>query len=290
MNACATTNRSGITLMEVLISLGILSVGLASVVALIPAGGSQAKLAMIEDRRAAVSAAALADAVNRGILSPSRWGAAPAEPYSIAVDPLGSATFPSSMTSTTLSGVGPGAAANVVFRWGDDVVYDLSQSEDDPPIPRYMQGSSLRLTEGRFSWMATLVPDVVNGSTSQYYRLSVVTFYNRAIPPDVANPVFDKAIMPDSSSVQLPCTLDTDTFRALFPRGTVVLLSAENQSPVWRKVLMAQPTESAGTVTAVDLALDKPLDFTATMVHTYQGAIGVAEQTVMLEENSPWLQ
>ncbi len=290
MNACATTNRSGITLMEVLISLGILSVGLASVVALIPAGGSQAKLAMIEDRRAAVSAAALADAVNRGILSPSLWGAAPAEPYSIAVDPLGSATFPSSMTSTTLSGVGPGAAADVVFRWGDDVVYDLSQSEDDPPIPRYLQGSSLRLTEGRFSWMATLVPDVVNGSTSQYYRLSVVTFYNRAIPPDVANPVFDKATMPDSASVQLPCTLDADTFRALFPRGTVVLLSAPNKSPVWRKVLMAQPTESAGTVTNVDLALDRPLDFTATTVHTYQGAIGVAEQTVMLEENSPWLQ
>lgn len=291
MNACTTTNRSGITLMEVLISLGILSVGLASVVALIPAGGSQAKLAMIEDRRAAVSSAALADAINRGILNPNLWASAPAEPYSIAVDPLGSASFPSSMTSVTLSGVGPGAAADAVFRWADDVVYDLSQSEDDPPIPRYLGNSSLRLTEGRFSWMATLVPDGVNGTTSQYYRLSVVTFYNRALPPDVANPVFDNATMPDSSSsVRLPCTLDTDTFRALFPRGTVVLLSAVNQSPVWRKVLMAQPTESAGTVTAVDLALDKPLDFTATTVHTYQGAIGVAEQTVMLEENSPWLQ
>ncbi len=290
MNACTTPNRTGITLMEVLISLGILSVGLASVVALIPAGGSQAKLAVIEDRRASLSASALADAINRGILNPNLWSTAPAEPYSIAVDPLGSAAFPSSMTSITLSGVGPGTAADAVFRWADDVVYDSSQTEDDPPIPRYLQGTTLRLSEGRFSWMATLTPDANGGASSQYYKLSVVTFYNRAIPPDTATPVFSNVTMPDSSSAQVPCSLSSETFRALFPRNTVVLLSAPSQRPVWRKVLMAQPTESAGTVTNVDLALDRPLDFTATTVHTYQGAIGVAEQTVMLEENSPWLQ
>jgi type II secretory pathway pseudopilin PulG len=290
MNACTNDNRAGITLMEVLISLGILSIGLASVVSLVPAGGSQAKLAMIEDRRAAVSTSALADAINRGILNPSKWSTVPTEPFVIAVDPLGSAAFPSSMTSVVLAGVAPGNAADAVFRCADDVVYDLSQSEDAPPVPRFFQGTSLRLSEGRFSWMATLTPETNGGTASQYYKLSVITFYNRAIPPDVANPVFENVTMPDPSSAQVPCSLNTDTFRAIFTRGTVVLLSAASQRPVWRKVLMAQPTESAGTVTNIDLALDRPLDFTATTVHTYQGAIGVAEQTVMLEENSPWLQ
>jgi len=228
--------------------------------------------------------------INRGISNPARWSATPTEPFAIAVDPLGSATFPSLITPVTLSSIGPGAAADVVFRGADDIVYVLNQSEDDPPIPRYVQGSGLRLTEGRFSWMATLVPETATGSSSQYYRLSVVSFYNRAIPPDIANPVFGNATMPDTSSVQVPCSMDKETFRALFPRGTVVLLSAPSQRPVWRKVLMAQPTESAGNVTAVDLALEKPINFTATTVHTYQGAIGVAEQSVVLEENSPWLQ
>ena len=72
MNRPHPTRRRGITLMEVLISLGILSVGLASVVALIPAGGSQAKLSVIEDRRAALGYAAMADAISRGILNPAQ--------------------------------------------------------------------------------------------------------------------------------------------------------------------------------------------------------------------------
>jgi hypothetical protein len=53
---------------------------------------------------------------------------------------------------------------------------------------------------------------------------------------------------------------------------------------------MAQPNESSGDITAVELTLDRPIAFTASTVHTYQGAIGVVEQTVLLEENSPWLQ
>lgn len=284
------TRRAGITLMEVLISLGILSVGLASVIALVPAGGSQAKLAMIEDRRAALSTCGLADAINRGILNPVKWSSAPAPPYAIAVDPLGNAPFPSFLTRVDLAGVGPGASANAVFLGADDLVYEQSESEDEPPVPRYFEGTNLRLNEGRFSWMATLVPEVSGGSTSQYYRLSVITFFNRAIPPDVTNPVFDNATMPDPASVIIPCSLTAETFRSLFPRGTVVLLSTPAEPPVWRKVVMAQPDDSTGAVTNVDLTLDRPIAFAATTVHTYQGAIGVAEQTVLLEENSPWLQ
>lgn len=58
--------RRGITLMEVLISIGILAVGLTSVVALVPAGKSQAARSVTLDRAASMATNALADAVSAG--------------------------------------------------------------------------------------------------------------------------------------------------------------------------------------------------------------------------------
>ena len=50
------TARRGITLMEVLISIGILAIGLTSVVSLVPAGQTQAARAVILDRAATAAA------------------------------------------------------------------------------------------------------------------------------------------------------------------------------------------------------------------------------------------
>ena len=64
------SSRRGITLMEVLISIGILAVGLTSVVSLVPAGQSQAARAVILDRAAAAVANGLHDAVTYGLTKP----------------------------------------------------------------------------------------------------------------------------------------------------------------------------------------------------------------------------
>jgi type II secretory pathway pseudopilin PulG len=63
----AHQNRRAITLMEVLISIGILAIGLSSVVALIPAARSQAARAVVLDRAAVMAANGLADAVTVGM-------------------------------------------------------------------------------------------------------------------------------------------------------------------------------------------------------------------------------
>jgi hypothetical protein len=291
--------------MEVLISLGILSVGLASVVALIPAGGSQAKLSVIEDRRAALGYAAMADAISSGILNPARWSAIPAAPYTIAIDPLGqnlagTPRFPATITLVDLAGIVAGSAdAEAVFRSADDLVYDTSQSEDDPAIPKYFPGTSRRLSEGNFSWLATLLPEPSGGST-QYYRLSIVCFYKRAIPPDVSATAFAAAPAPpappaSSTSFTCDCNLSDDEYRSLFSRGTAVLLAAAGQPPLWRHVIMASPTRTGGNITAVELMFDRPLPSTwgptwATNLHAFPGAIGVTEKVVTLEGSSPWSQ
>ncbi|MBU6276184.1 MAG: prepilin-type N-terminal cleavage/methylation domain-containing protein [Planctomycetes bacterium] len=64
--AIRSAPRRGITLMEVLISIGILAVGLTSVVALVPAGRSQASRGIIYDRATTMATNALADAVTAG--------------------------------------------------------------------------------------------------------------------------------------------------------------------------------------------------------------------------------
>jgi Tfp pilus assembly protein PilV len=89
MSTTNTNQRRGITILEVLISIGILSVGLASVLALLPAGGSQARKAMVEDRRTALGENALADFEARGFLNPVNWSGSSSPP--VMIDPLGKA-------------------------------------------------------------------------------------------------------------------------------------------------------------------------------------------------------
>ena len=128
MSVTHTYNRRGITLLEVLISLGILSVGLASVVALVPAGGDQAKKAIIDDRRGALGPNALADFVNRGLLNPAKWS--PAQPaatnYRLLFDPVvtGSLTV-AGLVSVTGTGFTAGLLAETPRPTDDQIVHAL---------------------------------------------------------------------------------------------------------------------------------------------------------------------
>ena len=65
--------RSGISLTEVLISMGILTVGLLGVAALFPVGGFYMQKAEIADRGSAIAQAVMSDIVTRGMLNPGSW-------------------------------------------------------------------------------------------------------------------------------------------------------------------------------------------------------------------------
>ena len=66
-------HQRAITLVEVLISMGILTIGLLSVAALFPVGGYYMRQGEVQDRGAAVAKAAFADIVARGMLKPESW-------------------------------------------------------------------------------------------------------------------------------------------------------------------------------------------------------------------------
>lgn len=79
MNLSTHHNRHGISLLEVLISMGILTVGLVSVLSMIPAGRSQAMKANAYDRGTTLAANAAADLINRGLIRPAGWLSGPTE-------------------------------------------------------------------------------------------------------------------------------------------------------------------------------------------------------------------
>jgi len=295
-------NRAGITLLEVLISIGILSVGLASVMALIPAGGNQAKKAVIEDRRGAMGVAGFADLVNYGMLNTSNWSTVPTAPYRIVIDPLGNATFPAAATGLTAIAVGGisagSAAADVVFAAGDDLVYvddaTVSDPENYPQVARLTSGNERRLADGYFSWLVTLVP-AGTASPTQSYRATIVEFYRR--PPSSAALVNKYTVTAPSGGsvggtsfmVNLSGSpLSTDDFKSLFPIGGVLLFTNNSSVHEWRRIVVAAPTASGSSVTSVELLVDRDVSSSASDVCAFEGAVGLIEKTVQLEDPSPW--
>lgn len=71
--ACLTSPRSAFSLAEVLIAMGILTIGLLGVAAVFPVGGHYMQSGDIADRASAVAQAALEDAIIRGHLDPENW-------------------------------------------------------------------------------------------------------------------------------------------------------------------------------------------------------------------------
>jgi hypothetical protein len=87
------TPRRAITLTEVLISMGILTLGLLGVAALFPVGGFYMQQADISDRGSAIAQSVMNDIVARGMLNPASWYVV-VPPATSATDPVGK-TFPS---------------------------------------------------------------------------------------------------------------------------------------------------------------------------------------------------
>ena len=311
MNRKTNTSRAGITLMEVLISIGILSVGLTAVITIIPAAGSQSQKALTESTKANVGLAALEDAITRGILEPPTT-------LPFVIDPIGNAAF-AGLALETLSGLGAGTpAADEVFRSQDDVVYTLDNSgQEDPPQPLFYTDDAKRLSEGIYSWLATLVPQ-----GGENYLLSVVSFHRREATAPVAYLVGEDAN--GNSSLDMGEDLDQDglldldltgtntvmfswtgsnvLFREIFPRGSVVLLHDvdDNGTPgvpgddvhhswEWRRVIFPALNDANNSA---QLMFDSDVSATVAKryIYAFKGAVGVAERLVRLEGTSPWTQ
>lgn len=279
-------DRRGITLMEVLISMGILTVGLASVAALIPAGRSQAIKAAIYDRGSTLASNAAAELITRGFLRTEELVPAPslANTRILVFDPLfagtwgptgafvglrdDAATSASSLKELSVNARGgattgiPSAVADILFRSEDDPIYGVPDNDPDiPPMPGWSNdgtGNGRRGFEGNYSYLATLETGEVNPPywlSGRQALLTVVVFHRR----DPSTSPFELAAAADGSGLWIdpdptgsPVVLpDGDTIRDVVKPGSMVLWADHPTTPTryhWYRTLivMDQTTTADG--------------------------------------------
>ena len=317
--------RRGISLLEVLISMGILTVGLLSVLALVPAGKSQAVKAVIYDRSSVMASNVAADLISRGLLRPTSWGSTVSTPIAV-FDPLYNVTsggvWPPAGSSISLKAdaattgasttVYPGAglygqsteiksASDVLFRSEDDPVYTLDGvGPDDPPLPRWSAGSAAtpggrRSFEGLYSFLATLQTSAIGApdwSPSAPATLTIVTFQRRdpASAPIVFTP--DGQTATDGGWTYNPSALPSgQKIKDLVRPGTMVLWLNNATSPTavrWHRVVLAAEQQVGRVAFTCEGRDPSPSAGTAPQVLAFPGAVGGIEVPVRLEGTSAW--
>lgn len=209
--------RHGISIIEVLVSMFILSVGLLGIASLLPIGQRQALLADQQDRLSSLGQNAIRSFRTRGYSNPAFWvqgdGMAPANGFftqPIFIDPLMAAVQSSPKvphsaaqviprftvkTSTTGSKLNQGGA-EAIFMSRDDVIVDPGAKPEDATKAKFDNGR--RDFNGEYSWAAMLSPTYPgvkppgNDPTNTAYaygkpyaeqscQLSIIVFYRRPL-------------------------------------------------------------------------------------------------------------
>ena len=299
MTTSVCIDRRGITLMEVLISIGILAVGLSSVVALVPAGKSEAGKAVMLDRGANLAMNALNDAVTFGLTRPNSVHTG--SPAGVVIfDPLSYATgsFSWSTTSSRVavlgsmkpagifaSGTDPapatGYAASAILQGRDDLSYAAGSGEDDPPLNAFTGG--LRSFQGRTSCLLSIAPTDGVFTPGAAAKLTAVVFHNRNLDDPNDAVVTGTYSAGGTISVVPPASSDR-SLKDLVRPGTAVFCLTGGGIPAWYQVAMASADDSGVVyVTFVGDVEPQPGPLQIAL-----DSIGLAEKIVTLEGSGPY--
>lgn len=228
-----TTRRRGISLLEVMISIGILSVGLMSVVALVPAGATQSARALHQERLANLAVNTAADAATFGLLREACVTSSGSAVYSLDLAggfpniPTGSLRSLGIHSGTTTPAAGS-AFHTLFLQSRDDLAVIVPEDPDEVPEniwpnigPREFVGQS----------SAALL--IASGPTQQ---LSVICFMS-------AGGTFSAvaATVENGQLVALP-DFENATPREYLKPGTVILSATSN--PVVHELLAAAAFEN----------------------------------------------
>jgi hypothetical protein len=199
---CGTVPRHGISLIEVLAAIGVLSIGLLGLAALLPIGLYTIGEATKADRAGNCGRAALRDVIVRRMLDSNYWTGNYGTSQAFLIDPLGvtaspplgnfgnGATVVPRISLGTRDSVGkltPYSAglANQIFMATDDL--NVPMPEDMKPAQPVGRPLNMGATgtmqpldyAGAYTWFLSVVP-VPNNPTR--FTVSVVVCFQRAFP------------------------------------------------------------------------------------------------------------
>jgi len=271
----AGPSPSGMTLLEVLVSCGILVVGLASVAAILPAAGSRLGQAAVEDRAGTAAANAYAECVVRGLIS--------ADLFAVNTAACG---FGRVLGSTGVVSVSPSlsAASSKLldridggrgFSLEDDLVF-LPSAVGDTPINGFVQNgaevSGHRLARDGVCWGGMLAPTSGTAAPGAEAILSIAVFRKFGEEPSLlelqqagSGPLFVLAsAMTDTGKSTDAPTLESVRKTAVPGCSYVLALpNAPGLMPAWIKVTSswleenpANPKDAMLTKSFVALDLD----------------------------------
>jgi len=348
--------RRGISLMEVLISMFVLTVGLLGVAALIPAGRHEIVEAAKLDNASMVGRAAFRDMQVRGFLNPEAWSLSPQAINSVftpiasdgnyftvrnsaggvslsnqvayCLDPLGRTAaagdygpdFPNPAAGGSnppaLMRIVPFATASLaasravydsIFRSSFDQILEPNATNTDfPPSPKWFSGNSRRMSEGNYSWLATIVSDSSKPAISSDVAVSVAVFYKRdlsqqgageyiasvdSFPLDPADDPTQRIIRMTSGGEivlrDLPINPITNKRVILKPGQWIMLAGSGNALNYyrWYRVLSAAaPAPATPTIQRVTLTgQDWQVNASATRAWIFDNIVNVYEKQMPLE-------
>jgi len=288
--------RRGITVLEVLISIGILAIGLTSVLAIVPAAKSQSARAVILDRASTLAANVLADAATFGLLRDGALNPALTLPNQIAIiDPAvtasyASATIPAAtlvqpalrnagIFSGTATANAPPAYHRLFTEGRDDVLLGDPPTPDDLPTHFFVDGA--RAFQGRITALLALAPPTApprNGT------LSVVVFHNR----DVSQPVVEGMLQGVELTIQAANVPAGRTFRELVRPGVVIYAAGRFHQ------VMSAATPPLGTPTSAYVTTSTGMTFPSgppgTPMALFPDSVGLAERPYTPEVNGAFLR
>ncbi len=298
--------RAGITLMEVLIAVGILAIGLSSVVALLPAGHSMAQRSFTTDQASIIGANAAADFVTLGFLRPECiTSAVPPLVY----DPFAVGTWKNTpfqapprllqlkndglFATSALGNPRPSPLNAYLIRGRDDVVYNVPENSNQDVTNRF-SAEGVREYQGKFTWTALLTRPATSGIPAgtaflpgDDAILTIVVFHQRdpnqgLVSLGTYTAGAGELTLPNPGAPLIPGRQNRDLLRT----GAVIALEPQAAgSYTVRRLSLASPTtDQAGRETGAFIEFEGGSPFGTTFTaYLIPDAVAVLERQVTIE-------
>ena len=276
------TPRRGVSLLEVLISIFVISVGLMSLAMLIPAGAMAINEANKADRSGACGRSAMREVKIRRMLDFNYFTTDPGKgPF--AIDPLGKwkgmpDTF-AGLPRLGLTSVPSFEVADQIFVWRDDLSLVLPK---DRSLRSYvnLDNNGNADSEGHYSWFMTVTPSPAEADLpwkqKSTFSVSVAVCHNRGFDPAEEKAVLARFHGPGFGGGTIQLSGDPGKIRT----NQWIMLCDSTQCK-WYRVVSAAPS-------MINLTGPDWHGAQAAAAVIIEDVIGVYSTTVEIDRNLIW--